>query len=100
MTTKKEILSFLKKDQEARAAEKEQEKIDRAKERKEDREHFLSVITALVDKKVKAALDPIENKLGQQEKVNKELYIKVQALGKEVKNLKQESKSQQQAFPQ
>ena len=76
MTTKKEILSFLKKDQEARAAEKEQEKIDRAKERKEDREHFLSVITALVDKKVKAALDPIENKLGQQEKVNKELYIK------------------------
>ena len=51
MTTNHEILTFLKEDQEARAAEKEQEKITRAKERKEDREHFLSLITTLVDKK-------------------------------------------------
>ena len=100
MTTNQEILSFLQEDQEARAAEKEQERITRAKERKEDREHFLSLITTLVDKKVKAALEPIEKKLGQQEKVNKELNSKIQALVKEVEDLKQELKSQQQAFPQ
>ena len=73
MTTNQEILSFLQADQEARAAERKQEKIARAQERKEDREHILNLIKTIVDKKVKDALDPIKNKLELQEKVNKEM---------------------------
>ena len=64
MTTK-EILSFL-----------QQEKITRAQERKEDKEYILNMITTIVDEKVKAAIDPIENKLELQEKVNMDLYSK------------------------
>ena len=57
------------------------------------------MITTIVDEKVKAAIDPIENKLELQEKVNKDLYSKIQSLEKVVEDLKLEVKSQQQAFP-
>ena len=99
MTTNSEISSFLKKDQEARAREKEQEKIVRAQERKEDREHILGMIQKVVDKEIKAAIGPVESKLEIQERVNKELFNKLNILTKEMNHLKQELKSQQQAFP-
>ena len=38
-----DIFSFLKADQYARAFEKEEDKVPRAKERKMDREHMLAV---------------------------------------------------------
>ena len=50
-----EILAFLKADQEARAKDKEEEKLQRAKERKEDLKHILAMLRMTVEKEVRTA---------------------------------------------
>ena len=73
MTSNKDILAFLQADQDAKAKEKEVDKEIRARERKEDMEHILSMIKIGVEKEVKAALQETEQRLGEQEKINQEL---------------------------
>ena len=99
MTTNLDILSFLKADQEEKEKTKKEEKEIRAKERKEDMEHILSMIQNGVQKQVKDAIKPLEERLEEQEKVNKELYKRLDSLAKEVGLMKRDVSSQQQQFP-
>lgn len=90
---------FLKADQDAKAKEREEDKEVRAKERKEDMDHILDMIASGVKKEVMAAIQPLEERLELQEKVNKELYTQVDALMKEVELMKERGNQQQEAFP-
>ena len=81
MTSNKDILAFLQADQDAKAKEKEVDKEIRARERKEDMEHILSMIKIGVEKEVKAALQETEQRLGEQEKINQELAKTWRLLG-------------------
>ena len=99
MTSNLDILSFLKADQDARAKEKEEDKELRAKEREEDREHILAMIKIGVEKEVKAAIKPVEDRLEQQEKVNQELYQKINSLIRQIEGMKEDVHLQQEAFP-
>ena len=71
MTSNLDILAFLKADQDARTKEREEEKEIRTRERKEDRTHILAIIQDGILKEVKAAIEPLEERLQLQEKVNK-----------------------------
>ena len=99
MASNLDILSFLKADQDARAKEKEEDAEIRAKERQEDREHILAMIKLGVEKEVRAALQPVEERLEQQERVNQELYQKINSLLREVEVMKEGVNLQQEAFP-
>lgn len=94
-----EILAFLKADQEARAKDKEEEKLQRAKERKEDLENLLAMLRMTVEKEVRAATKVVEDKLELKEKVNRELYSKLNSLTKELEDLKQQQQLKQD-FPE
>ena len=99
MTSNLDIISFLKAVQYARAKEKEEDTELRAKERQEDREHMLAMIKLGVEKEVRAALQPVEERLEQQERVNQELYQKINSLVREVEVMKEGVNLQQEAFP-
>ena len=98
MTSNHDILSFLEADQEAKAREKEEEKVIRDRERKEDMEHILAVIQRGIQKEVRAAIEPLEERLEQQEKVNKELFTQLNSLKEEFGLLK-ETMKEQEGFP-
>ena len=101
MTSNLDILTFLKADQDAKAKEKEEDKELRARERKEDMEHILAMIKIGVEKEVRAAIEPVEERLQLQEKVNQQLFKKINSLVLELDTLKQgvDSKQQAEAFP-
>ena len=98
MTSNQDILIFLKADQEAKAKEKEEDMETRARERKEDREHILAMIKTGVEREVRAAIEPVEQRLELQENLNKELFKKLNSLALEVDLLKRVN-AQQQDFP-
>ena len=101
MTSNLDILTFLKADQDAKAKEKEEDKELRARERKEDMEHILAMIKIGVEKEVRAAIEPVEERLQLQEKVNQQLFKKINSLVLELDTLKQgvDSMQQAEAFP-
>ena len=99
MTSNKDILAFLQADQDAKAKEKEVDKEIRARERKEDMEHILSLIKIGVEKEVKAALQETEQRLGEQEKINQELANQLKSVVKDMEALRAVVRDQQQAFP-
>ena len=99
MTTTEDILAFLRADQDARAKEKEEDKEIRAEERKEDMRVILDMIKQGVKKEVNAAIQEVEVRLEQQEKLNQELVIQVNSLVNELGNLKRGVKADQEAFP-
>ena len=88
MTSNMDILSFLKAEQETRAKEKEEERHLRAEERQEDRKHILEMIKTGVQIEVKAAIQPVEDRLELQEKVNQELHKQLPSLVREMELLK------------
>ena len=88
MTTNKDIMEYLRANQEARAKEKEEDKKIRAEERKEDMEVILDMIAKRVKSEVEAATKPLEEKLEAQEKVNKDLFKQLQALQDQLNILK------------
>ena len=109
MTTNQDILSFLRVDKEAKEKEKEQEKEAHAKEKEEDRqlraterqedmEHILAMIQRGVQKEVRAAIQPVEERLEIQEKVNQELTKQFNSVIKEMEHLKKAVNNQQE-FP-
>ena len=98
MTTNLDILAFLKATQDAHAKEKEEDREVRARERQEDMEHILAVIQRGVQKEVRAAIEPVEERLTAQEKVNQELTKQFNSVLEEMDFLRKEVKSQQE-FP-
>ena len=105
MTTNSDILSFLKATQEDHAKEKEEAKMVRAKERKEDMDYMISMIQKSIQEKVSAAIKPLEERLEIQEKVNQELSTQFNSLLNEMEALKKIVKlqdslpSSQKEFP-
>ena len=87
MTTNNDILLFLKTDMDKRAKEKEEEKVLRATERKEDMEQIVTLMQKSIQREVDAAIKPLEERLEVQEYVNKELFSQVKLLKQEL-NLK------------
>ena len=59
MTTNQDIMAFLKRDQEAREKEKEEDIIARAIERKEDMKKILEMITIGVKTEINSVLKPL-----------------------------------------
>ena len=59
MTTNQDIMAFLKRDQEAREKEKEEDIIARAIERKEDMKKILEMITIGVKNEINSVLKPL-----------------------------------------
>ena len=88
MTTIVDILTFLKANKEAHAKEREEDRVLRVKERQEDMDHILSMIQKGVQKEVKQAVQAIEERLAIQEKVNKDLFKKLEDAMAEIDNLK------------
>ena len=88
MTTIVDILTFLKANKEAHAKEREEDRVLRVKERQEDMDHILSMIQKGVQKEVKQAVQAIEERLAIQEKVNKDLFKKLEDVMAEIDNLK------------
>ena len=80
MTTNNDILLFLKTDMDKRAKEKEEEKVLRATERKEDMEQIVTLMQKSIQREVDAAIKPLEERLELQENVNKELFSQVKSL--------------------
>ena len=98
MTSNLDILSFLEADQKNRAKEKEEKKELRATERKEDMEHIMTMIQSGILREVRASIEPLEERLELQEKVNKELHTQLNSV-KEQMHLLKEAMQGQQGFP-
>ena len=98
MTSNLDILSFLEADQDNRAKEREEEKELRAKQRIEDREHILTIIQKGILKEVRAAIEPLEERLELQEQVNKQLFDQLNSV-KEQMNLLKEVVKDKEDFP-
>ena len=99
MTTNKDIIAFLQAAQEANAKEKEEDKVTRAQERQEDMEHILAMIQRGVQKEVRAAIRPIEERLEVQEKVNQELTIQLNSALKDMELLQSKMKPPENIHP-
>ena len=65
MTTNIEILEFLKADREARAREKEEETVARAKERVDDMKKIEEMLKNAMKIEVMAALEPLEERMNR-----------------------------------
>ena len=88
MATNIDILAFLKSDREARAKEKEGEKVARARERDEDMQRMEKMLKNAVKMEVLAALQPLEERIDRQEKASKEMDKQFSIMMKEVEDLK------------
>ena len=101
MTSNQDILAFLKAAEDARAKEKEDDKVTRGRERQEDRDNIVKMIKIGIQKEVREALQEVEQRLGQQEQVNQELEKQVNLLVKEIETLKEAAVNNQQSnlFP-
>ena len=98
MTTNLDIMSFLKAAQDTHAKEKEEDREIRARERQEDMDHILAVIQRGVQKEVRAAIKPLENRLEEHEQANQELSKQFNSVLREIDLLKETVKTQQE-FP-
>jgi hypothetical protein len=98
MTTNLEIMSFLKATQDTQAKEKEEDRKIRARERQEDMEHILAMVQRGVQKEVRAAIQPLEDRLEVQEKASQELSKQFDSVLREMDLLKETVKNQQE-FP-
>ena len=78
MATTRDILAF-KAEKDARVKEREEEKQDRAKERQEDMLRISELIKSGVKEEVFAALQPVNGRLIEQEKVTQELTLQLSA---------------------
>ena len=97
MASNQEILTFLKANQDALAKEKEDEKKTRATERQEDREHILKMIKLGIQREVKSAVEVVELRLKEQEKINQKLSKELVLMVRDMELLKKTV--QNQAFP-
>ena len=97
MTSNQDILAFLKAAEDARAKEKEEDKVTRARERQEDRDNIVKRIKIGIQKEVKEAFQEVEQRLGQQEQINQELEKQVNLLVMEVETLKEAAMNNQQS---
>ena len=95
MTTNSDILAFLQATKEAHTIEKEEDRVTRAKERKEDMEYILVEIQKHVQREVMTALKPLEERVKAQEIVNNELTLQLNSLLKEMDEIKQKVNSKQ-----
>ena len=98
MTTNQDILVILKAAQDTRVKEKEEDKEIRAQERKEDMKMILDMIKQGVEKEVKAAIQEVNLRLEEQEKLNQALTTQVNTLVNEMRHLKGAVKDHE-AFP-
>ena len=101
MTTNSDILSFLQASKEDHAREKEEDRVARSKERKEDMEYILAEIQKRVQNEIMTTIKPLEVRLKAQEKVNSELTLQFNTLLKEMEVIKQKlhSKQLEKEFP-
>ena len=98
MASNLDILSFLKADKDARVKEKEEEKVLRAQERQEDMRKISDMIKSGVKEEVMAAIQPIDERLVQQEKVTTGLSSQLINIMKEIEVIKETTKTRQE-FP-
>ena len=90
MTSNQDILAFLKSEKEAREKEKLQEAEIRAKEREQDMAKIAKMISLGVRDEVKAAVEPVKERLDDQEKTCQGLGTQIQNLMTELAGLKGE----------
>ena len=88
MTTNQDIMAYLKKSQEDRAREKEEDSKVREIERKEDMQMILEMIAIGVQKEVKSVMKPLEERLDMQEKTNMEMSRQFITIKEELEALK------------
>ena len=81
-------MSFLKADKEARALETKEDREERVKQRAEDLKHIEMMIKIGVNKEVNAALKPLQDRLGEQERTVEDLTMQLSSIMKEVTSLK------------
>ena len=93
-TSNSDILAYLKATQSDHAKEREEDKKVRAKERQEDMDNILAIIQEGVQKEVRAAVKPIEERLVIQEQVNHELTEKFIGVQNELELLKEKIHNQ------
>ena len=95
-------MAFLLAEKEARNKEKEEEKLARAKERQEDMEQIKIMIQSGVKEEVRseihAVVEPLKEKLEQQEKETSDLKKQFQQVLDQVKNIREISNNYQH-FP-
>ena len=96
MASNQDILSFLKAEKDARIKEKEEEIVTRARERQEDMLKISAMIKSGVKDEVLAALQPVNERLLEQEKVTQGLTKKLSSLILEMDVLKAEAKAEQE----
>ena len=77
-------MSFMKQDKQDRVLQRKVDMEERANQREEDMNMIKDMIDRVVAVKVQAALNPVEEKLELQEKVNQELYKDLNSLIKEL----------------
>ena len=97
MTTNQDIMAYLKKSQEDRAREKEEDSKVREIERKEDMQMILEMIAIGVQKEVKSVMKPLEERLDMQEKTNMEMSRQFITIKEELEALKKVMNGQE--FP-
>ena len=93
-TSNSDILAYLKATQSDHAKEREEDKKVRSKERQEDMKNILAIIQEGVQKEVRAAVKPIEERLVIQEQVNHELTEKFIGVQNELELLKEKIHNQ------
>ena len=98
MTSNLDIKAFLKSEKDARVKEREEEKEIRAKERQEDMLKISDLIKSGVKEEVMAAVQPIKERLDEQEKVAQELTMQLNNMFKEM-DLLRETVNQYDEFP-
>ena len=92
-------MSFMKQDKQDRVLQRKVDMEERANQREEDMNMIKDMIDKVVAVKVQAALNPVEEKLELQEKVNQELYKELNSLTKELECLKQRCNSTTLGIP-
>ena len=91
-------MAFLLAEKEAREKEKEEERIARIKERKEDMEQMKAMIQEGVKQEVQVAVVPLQERLDTQEKESKQLKDQFSEVLEEVKALRDSIKAKEN-FP-
>ena len=99
MTTNQDIMAFLKKAEEAREKEKEEDLIARAQERKEDMQKIADMITTGVKNEVNRVLKPLEERLAEQEAINTDMGRQLNKVMGELEALRRGASVYGQDFP-
>ena len=89
----------MKTRQAAHDKEREEDKELRARERQEDMQYILSMIQTGVEKELRAAIQPVEERLEIQEKMNQNLSKQFDAAMEEI-NVLRRAVNNQKHFPE